>query len=47
MPTTTACLWFDGQAEQAAQQSTAIFPNSRITGTTRVGPGGPGTDGDV
>jgi predicted 3-demethylubiquinone-9 3-methyltransferase (glyoxalase superfamily) len=47
MPTTTACLWFDGQAEQAAQQYTAIFPNSRITGTTRVGPGGPGTDGDV
>ena len=27
-------LWFDTQAEDAAKFYTAIFPNSRITGTT-------------
>ena len=25
-----ACLWFDGQAEQAARFYTSVFPNSRI-----------------
>ncbi|KAL3486422.1 Glyoxalase/Bleomycin resistance protein/Dihydroxybiphenyl dioxygenase [Aspergillus germanicus] len=29
----TPCLWFDGQAEEAAQFYTTIFPNSRITTT--------------
>jgi predicted 3-demethylubiquinone-9 3-methyltransferase (glyoxalase superfamily) len=27
----TTCLWFDGQAEQAASFYTSIFPNSKIT----------------
>ncbi|KAH6663578.1 Glyoxalase/Bleomycin resistance protein/Dihydroxybiphenyl dioxygenase [Plectosphaerella plurivora] len=27
----TTCLWFDGQAEEAAQLYTSVFPNSRIT----------------
>ena len=27
----TPCLWFDDQAEAAAQYYTSIFPNSRIT----------------
>jgi predicted 3-demethylubiquinone-9 3-methyltransferase (glyoxalase superfamily) len=27
----TPCLWFDGQAEQAAQFYTSIFKNSKIT----------------
>ena len=29
-----ACLWLNGQAEEAAAFYTHIFPNSRITGTT-------------
>lgn len=31
------CLWFDTQAEQAAQLYTSIFPNSRITAVSRYG----------
>ena len=31
----TTCLWFDGQAEGAAKHYTSIFPNSKITTTTR------------
>ena len=27
----TTCLWFDGQAEEAAEYYTSIFPNSKIT----------------
>ena len=26
----TPCLWFDEQAEQAAELYTAVFPNSRV-----------------
>lgn len=33
--TITPCLWFDDQAEQAAEQYTGIFPNSRILDTQR------------
>jgi predicted 3-demethylubiquinone-9 3-methyltransferase (glyoxalase superfamily) len=42
MPTLriTPCLWFDDQAEDAARYYTAIFPNSRITKTTRYGEAG-------
>ena len=29
------CLWFDSQAEAAAEYYTAIFPNSRIVKVTR------------
>src|SRR5690606_38877695 len=29
------CLWFDDQAEEAAQYYVGIFPNSRITETAR------------
>ena len=29
MPKQIPCLWFDGQAEQAAAHYTSIFPNSR------------------
>jgi predicted 3-demethylubiquinone-9 3-methyltransferase (glyoxalase superfamily) len=47
MPKQVPCLWFDGQAEQAAGHYTAIFPNSRITGVTRVPPDGPGPEGAV
>jgi predicted 3-demethylubiquinone-9 3-methyltransferase (glyoxalase superfamily) len=47
MPKTVPCLWFDGQAEQAAAHYTAIFPRSEILGVTRYGPGTPGPEGGV
>ena len=31
----TPCLWFDGQAEEAAGFYTSVFPGSRITGVSR------------
>lgn len=34
------CLWFDNQAEEAAQYYTGIFRNSRIVMTTRYGKAG-------
>ncbi|MEX2178550.1 MAG: VOC family protein [Gemmatimonadaceae bacterium] len=34
------CLWYDGQAEEAATFYTGIFRNSRITSTTRYGEAG-------
>jgi predicted 3-demethylubiquinone-9 3-methyltransferase (glyoxalase superfamily) len=37
----TPCLWFDGQAEQAAHHYVSIFKNSRITAVSRYGEGGP------
>ena len=36
----TPCLWFDDQAEQAAEFYTAIFRNSRIVNRTRYGEAG-------
>ncbi len=47
MPTTVPCLWFDGQAEQAAEHYIGIFPNSKILGVTRYGPGAPQPEGSV
>jgi predicted 3-demethylubiquinone-9 3-methyltransferase (glyoxalase superfamily) len=47
MPKQIPCLWFDGQAEQAAQHYTSIFPNSEIAGITRYGPDTPGEEGAV
>ncbi|MFW3170698.1 VOC family protein [Geodermatophilus sp. CPCC 206100] len=38
MPKQIPCLWFDGQAEQAAQHYTSIFPNSSIDEVVRYGP---------
>ena len=43
----TPCLWFDGQAEDAAQLYTRVFPNSRITNVTHYGSAGPGAEGSV
>ncbi|WP_320781647.1 VOC family protein [Streptomyces sp. CRN 30] len=31
----TTCLWFDGQAEEAAAHYVSIFKNSRLGGVTR------------
>lgn len=39
------CLWFDGQAEEAANFYVGLFPNSRITDVARWGEGGPGEAG--
>ncbi|HEV3272586.1 MAG TPA: VOC family protein [Candidatus Methylacidiphilales bacterium] len=36
----TPCLWFDGQAEEAAKFYTAIFKNSKITTVSRYGEAG-------
>jgi predicted 3-demethylubiquinone-9 3-methyltransferase (glyoxalase superfamily) len=47
MPKTTPCLWFDGQAEEAAQFYTSVFPNSAILEVSRYGDAGPGTAGSV
>ena len=47
MPSTTPCLWFDDQAEQAAQQYTSLFPNSTIDKVVRYGPNQPGPEGQV
>ena len=30
MPKIAPCLWFDGQAEEAAELYTSLFPDSRI-----------------
>src|SRR3978361_745012 len=38
MPKQIICLWFDGQAEEAAQHYVSIFPNSSIGDITRYGP---------
>lgn len=49
MPTIVPNLWFDGQAEQAAEFYTSIFPDSRIGTVHRAAsdyPGG-GRKGDV
>ena len=35
------CLWFDGQAEEAAKFYTSLIPGSEITGVVRGGPDGP------
>jgi predicted 3-demethylubiquinone-9 3-methyltransferase (glyoxalase superfamily) len=43
----TPCLWFDGQAEEAANHYVAIFKNSRITAISRYGDAGPGAKGSV
>jgi predicted 3-demethylubiquinone-9 3-methyltransferase (glyoxalase superfamily) len=37
MQKVTPCLWFDDQAEEAAEFYTSIFKNSRIIRTTRYG----------
>ncbi|QXG76385.1 VOC family protein [Modestobacter sp. L9-4] len=35
MPVQTPCLWFDGDAEQAATFYTSVFPNSAVTDVRR------------
>jgi predicted 3-demethylubiquinone-9 3-methyltransferase (glyoxalase superfamily) len=47
MPTTTPCLWFDTQAEDAAQFYCSVFPHSTITSVSRYGEAGPRPAGEV
>ena len=37
MPKTVICLWFDTEAEQAAEHYTSIWPDSEILGVLRYG----------
>lgn len=43
----TPCLWFDGDAEQAAALYTSVFPDSAITGVQRYPTDSPGVAGSV
>src|SRR4051812_13294572 len=47
MGTVSTCLWFDGQAEEAARFYTSLVKNSRVTGTIPYGDAGPGAKGSV
>jgi predicted 3-demethylubiquinone-9 3-methyltransferase (glyoxalase superfamily) len=40
-------LWFDKEAEAAANFYVSIFPNSKVLSVQRYGPGGPGPEGSV
>ena len=47
MPKITPFLWFDTQAEEAAEFYVSIFKNSKIVKTARYGEAGPGPAGSV
>jgi predicted 3-demethylubiquinone-9 3-methyltransferase (glyoxalase superfamily) len=47
MPKITPFLWFDTQAEEAANFYVSIFPNSKINVITRYSDAGPGPKGSV
>jgi len=47
MPAITPFLWFDTDAEPAAELYTSVFPNSRIVEVTRYGSAGPRPEGMV
>ena len=43
----TPCLWFDGQAEEAAKFYVSVFKNSKMGKVARYGDAGPGPKGSV
>jgi predicted 3-demethylubiquinone-9 3-methyltransferase (glyoxalase superfamily) len=47
MPRITPNLWFDTQAQEAAEFYVSVFPNSAITNVTYYGEAGPGPAGTV
>lgn len=47
MRTISTCLWFDNQAEEAAEFYTSVFDDSKILSLSRVGEGGPGPAGQA
>ena len=40
-------LWFDNQAEEAAEYYVSVFDNAKITGISRFGEGAPGPAGQA
>jgi predicted 3-demethylubiquinone-9 3-methyltransferase (glyoxalase superfamily) len=47
MPAFITNLWFDTEAEQAAEYYVSIFPNSKVTDVMYYGDAGPGPAGTV
>lgn len=47
MPKLTPNLWFDANAEEAANFYLSVFPNSEITNVARYPEGSPGPTGEV
>ncbi len=47
MPKISPFLWFDSQAEEAANFYVSLFKNSKITSVARYGEAGPGPAGSV
>ncbi len=47
MPSITPFLWFEGDAEEAANFYVSVFKNSKITDVSRYGEAGPGPAGSV
>jgi len=45
MPKITSCLWFDDQAEEAANFYISVFKNSKLGEIARYGDAGPGPKG--
>ncbi len=43
----STCLWFNGQAEQAAKFYTSVFKNSKVIQSANYGDAGPGLKGSV
>lgn len=43
----TTCLWFEDQAEEAAEFYTSVFQDSRILGASHYGEAGPGPAGQA
>ena len=41
MPDIKPCLWFQAEAEEAANFYVSLFPNSKIANVMRGGPGSP------
>ena len=47
MGNVSTCLWFDGQAEEAARFYTSVVKNSRVGDIVPYGDAGPGEKGSV
>ena len=43
----TTCLWFDTQAEEAAEFYVSVFEDSKVLNVSRYGDGGPGPAGQA
>ncbi len=47
MGNVSTCLWFDGQAEEAARFYTSVVKNSRVDDIVPYGEAGPGEKGSL